>query len=134
MEQAVWIAFSVISVVIGFSIVVGLINTNVEDKKQIAFQDAIVKLGNHCSVVCQSPIDTLTPTRVDLPSGMVLYTNDNRVCGIYEEQTRCELCDCSVTMDEALNLNTSLAARFSLHSYNCLFLRLENGTQMECTG
>ena len=133
-EQAIWIAFGVIAVVIGFSVVVNLINKNLDDKKQISFEDALVKLSSQCTFVCNSPVETRLSARVDIPSGSYLYTNERRICGIYKADTKCELCLCNVSMSKPLSLNTTIAKEFSLHSYECIFERIENGSQMDCKG
>lgn len=132
MEQAVWATFGVIAVVIGFAIVVQLINTHTIDKKLLSLEGSLQKLGNQCTFVCDSAPDTKLPVRVDLPSGMLLKTSGKRICAIYNEKTSCEVCLCNVSMEKPLNL--SGVTQFSMHSYECTFLRLENENFMECQG
>lgn len=133
MEQTVWVAFGVLAVIVGFTIVINLINQNVEDKKIMAVDASLIKLKDQCNFVCDSALDTKLPTNVDLPSNMVLYTNSKRICAKYAGEVKCELCICDLN-NFTLDLNTSAAREFSMHTYACTFLRLENGTQMECKG
>jgi len=139
MEQAVWLAFGVIAVVLGFAIVANLMTTNREESRYIHFQESIEKLKNQCDFVCDSPLDAYQSTEVLLPSGLKLYSNGKRICGHlnmsreYEDETKCLVCNCDV--NGTLNLQTDLAREsFLEHKYSCYFLRMENGVQMECKG
>lgn len=139
MEQAVWIAFGVIAVVLGFAIIANLISNNKDETRYIEFQESIDKLKHQCDFVCDSPLDTYLSVNVDLPSGMRLYTNENRICGHlnitddYDDETKCVLCKCQVS--GSLNLQTQLAKdSFDTHEYACFFERGENVIQMACKG
>ena len=50
MEQAVWLAFGVIAVIIGFAIVANLVTTNKDESRYIHFQESLEKLTRFDSV------------------------------------------------------------------------------------
>ena len=139
MEQAVWLAFGVISLVIGFAIIANLITVNKEETRYQTFLESVEKLKKQCDFVCDSPLDTYLSADVSLPSGLKLYTNGNRICGHlnisdeYNDETKCAICKCPVVGE--LNLQTDIAKQsFSEHKYSCYFERLEDEIQMECKG
>lgn len=139
MEETVWLAFGVIAIVIGLAIVANLVGTNKDETRYIKFQESIEQLKYQCDFVCDSPLETYLSAEVTLPSGMRIYTNQNRICGHlnisaeYEDETKCMICKCPV--NGSLNLQTELARRsFDLHKYSCYFERGENEIQMECQG
>ncbi len=139
MEQAVWLAFGVIAVILGFSIIANLMTQNKEDMRYNKFVESIDALKNQCDFVCDSPLDTYLSTDVEMPSGMRLYTQKDRICAnlnissTYNDETKCELCKCPV--NGSLNLQTEAARKsFTLHKYSCYFERRQNDIQMECKG
>jgi len=139
MEQAVWLAFGVIAIVIGFSVIAGLMNTNKDELKFNKFESGVEQLANQCDFVCDSPLETMLSAEVELPSGMRIYTHEDKICGHlniseeHEDDTKCEVCRCFV--NGTLDLQTDLARRsFEFHDYSCYFLRRENDIQMECQG
>jgi len=139
MEQAVWLAFGVIAVVLGFAIIANLITENKEDMRYNKFKESIEALKNQCNFVCDSPLDTYLSTDVELPSGLNLYTSQNRICGHlniskeYNDETKCVICNCIV--NGTLNLQTDVALKsFTIHKYSCYFDRTENEVKMECKG
>ena len=139
MEQAVWLAFGVIAVILGFAIFANLITSNKDESRYSHFKEAMEKLKNQCDFVCDSPLDTYLSTDVVLPSGLRLYTSEKRICGNlnisskYEDETKCLVCKCNV--NGSLNLQTELAREsFTEHKYSCYFERRENVIKMECKG
>jgi len=141
MEQAVWLAFGVIAIVLGLAIVANLITSNKDEQKLISFRQAMDRIKDECDFVCASPTDTYQAVDVELPSGMRIYSSDTRICGhlsiSYENtnETKCVMCKCPVVMVSEINLQTELALKsFSTHSYTCYFERRENEIGMECKG
>ena len=141
MEQAVWLAFGVIAVVLGFAIVANLITTNKQEVRYGKFLEAVDRLKYQCDFVCDSPLDTYLAAELDLPSGLRLYTSQSRICGHlnisdqYSDETKCAICKCTVSMPAEFNLQTEVARQaFDLHKYSCYFLRKENEIEMECKG
>jgi len=139
MEQAVWLAFGIIAVVLGFAIIANLISLNREEAKLVDFEEAIDKLKIKCDFVCDSPIDTYLAVDVKLSSGTRLYTSNKRICGHlnisneYNDESKCVVCTCPV--NGSLNLQTEIAREsFEVHKYSCYFERRQNGVQMECKG
>lgn len=141
MEQAVWLAFGVIAVVLGFAIIANLMNTNKDEARYNTFKESIERLKYQCDFVCDSPLDTYLAAEVELPSGLRIYTSQNRICGHlnisdeYSDETKCVICKCPVTMNSTFDLETEVARKsFDMHKYYCYFLRNENDIEMECKG
>jgi hypothetical protein len=141
MEQAVWLAFGVIALVLGFAIVANLITTNRDEARVISFESSMDKLQGQCDFVCDSPLDTMLAADVELPSGLKLIAEDTRICGhlnITEEHSderKCVVCKCAVRMNSTFDLQTEAARKsFSTHKYSCYFERKEDAVVLECKG
>jgi hypothetical protein len=134
MEQTVWIYFGVITVILAFGIVGKLILDYKNEAKDDLFDRSVEELKGQCEFVCSSAPGTRIAQQVDLPSGMVLFTEGKRICGVYKKDTRCVMCSCELS-SYTLNLNTSLALKtFQNHEYNCFFSREDLNVVMECQG
>jgi hypothetical protein len=141
MEQAVWLAFGVLSLIIGLSIIAQVLSSNRDETRYVGFKEAMEQLKQQCDFVCDGNMDTYLSTEVELSSGLRLYASDTRLCGHlnisddYDDETKCVLCKCPVTLKADFNLQTDLAKEsFKTHQYSCYFLRKENEVQMECKG
>jgi hypothetical protein len=130
MDEPVWIYVSIISVLIGIAVIVSLINQNTGHRQEQAFESAFLRLGPHCDRVCGSAPETMSPLKVDLPSGARLYTNGQKICGTYLGETQCASCECNLSLYE-LDLNTTL---YNIHTFTCAFQRGENDIRMDCQG
>ena len=132
MEETVWIIIGVLSVILTFGIIANLIVTNQQETKFTKVESALEKMKAQCDFVCNSPEGTLLSANVDLPSGLVLTSNETVMCGSIKDKLKCVSCTCSITGEK---LNLTLAERFFYtHAYSCYFKRLKNGIQLECQG
>jgi hypothetical protein len=137
LEQAVWIAFSVIAVGIGLAVISNLIISSKDDSVIVVFKESIQKLKAQCDFVCDSSVDTYLPVDVMLPAGVKLYTNDDRICGKLnvsegkETELSCAVCSCRV--NGSLDLSNAKGT-FSQRKYSCYFERRDLDVQMECKG
>ena len=142
MDQAVWAVFGIIAVLVGIVILLSVLGENKEESKYVLFKQSLDLLKNQCDFVCNSPADTYLSVSVELPSGLRLYSNQNRICAHlnisekYSDETKCVLCACPISIrDDELNLQTQSALKaFSSHKYSCYFKRKENETEIECKG
>jgi hypothetical protein len=141
MEEAVWLAFGVIALILGLAIITTVISTNKEESQVVTFKEALDKMKQQCDFVCDSPLDTKLSVDCELPSGLKLYTSSTRICGNlnisadHSDENKCVMCKCAVTMPQPLDLQTELARKsFTEHKYSCSFERKENEIQMECKG
>ncbi|MBW2990115.1 hypothetical protein KY348_00245 [Candidatus Woesearchaeota archaeon] len=80
MDQAVWAVFGIIAVLIGIGILLNVLGENKDESKYILFKQSLDSLKNQCDFVCNSPAETYLSIMVELPSGMRLYTDQNRIC------------------------------------------------------
>jgi hypothetical protein len=134
MEQTVWLYFGVITVILGFGIVAKLIIDHKNQSKNDLFDQAIDLIKNQCNFVCSSSPGTKISQEVTLPSGLVLTSEEKRICGRYNTEDRCAVCNCELS-NYTLNLNTSLALKtFQSHTYFCFFTRGDINVDMECQG
>lgn len=134
MEQAVWIYFGVVTVILGFGIVGKLIIEHKDQQKDDLFDRSLEALQGQCNFVCDSPAYTKLSTEVELPSGLVLNSLGNKICGDYFGERRCVNCNCELR-DYTLNLNTTIAlSTFETHNYRCYFERGEDDLRMDCQG
>ncbi len=143
MEQAVWVYFGVVTVILAFGIVGKLIIDYQHQQKERLLEPALQRLQGQCNFVCDSAIDTRLSADVELPSGVVITTVNSgvggKICGDYGVTRRCLVCNClledSLGGDFSLNLNTTTAFQtFSTHVYSCWFTRLGDGARIECQG
>ena len=132
MDEPVWIAISVIAVVIGLGIIMGIFSENKENVKLQHFKNAFNTFETHCNYVCGTSPETISPVEVELPSGVYIYTAGQKICGRYEGNVMCAPCDCeleSFTMD----LNTTAAKKaFDVQTFSCSFKRGENEISIGC--
>ncbi|MBW2990406.1 hypothetical protein KY348_01740 [Candidatus Woesearchaeota archaeon] len=134
MEESVWIYISIIAVIIALVIIISLFTQNKEHMKEQAFSNAFLEIEPHCNYVCGSPPGSIIPLEVNIPSGIVIYTKDQKICGQYKDKTACAVCACKVA-SYTLDLNTTQAKEtFDVHAFNCYFERGENEVKMECQG
>lgn len=134
MEQTVWLYFGVITVILSFGIVGKLMVEHKNQEKDGFFESAVNMLASKCRFVCESPLSTLLSDDVKLPSGIVLTTMNDKICGSYEGEYKCDVCNCEIRPYE-LDLNTTVAREtFDTHIYRCYFTRGKDDIQMECKG
>jgi hypothetical protein len=137
LEQAVWIAFSVIAVGIGLAVVANLILSNKDDSALVVFKESVQKLKSQCDFVCDSSVDTYLPVDVMLPAGIFVYTDDDRICGRlnlseeHSDEHSCAVCSCKV--NGSLDLRRAKDT-FAQRKYSCYFERKDLYVQMECKG
>jgi hypothetical protein len=130
MDEPVWIYVSIISILIGIAVIVSLMNQNSVHRQEQAFSNAFQRFGPHCDSVCRRAPETVAPLKVDLPAGAHIYTNGQKVCGVFLEETRCASCTCNLSNYE-LDLNTTL---YKIHTFTCAFQRGEEDIRLDCQG
>ena len=136
MEQAVWLTVGIIALIIAISITMQLIARSSEQDKVQILEQSMQRLSGQCNTVCDSPKDTLLSIEADLPSGILLKTNENRMCAYLEDAPYCSQCNCNLSDELVLNLTDNFARKFfSTHTYSCSFLRgSEKNVFLECKG
>ncbi len=134
MEQTVWLYFGIVTVVLAFGVIGNLVVNHKAQQKYGIFERALERLEGQCNFVCSSASSTLLSAEVELPSGIVLYTDQNLICGAYKDKKRCVRCNCQLR-EYTLNLNTTIAIQtFETHEYSCEFLREQDDIILECKG
>ena len=133
MEQPVWLIFGVIAVLIALGIVVSIVNINHSAAKEYEVKDTLNKLMTQCNFVCGTTAGNLLSIKAKLPAETILYTNGNKICANYKENTNCVMCKCELEEYE-LDLNTTLARSMNVLKYDCFFERMKEGIKMECMG
>lgn len=138
MEEAVYVFFGVIALILTFSIIVSLVSENKEEYKIQRFSTTVDVLKSQCDYVCSLPEGTLLGIDVEIPSGILLSSGQveaHTICATYKEESRCSQCDCAVGT-YILNLTSQTAKKaFETHNYRCYFERVEhNNVKMECKG
>ncbi len=134
MEEVVWVYFSIIAVLITFGVLFALFGESNDDIKFQNVLRSLNELKDQCDYVCSTSTGTKLPVNVVLPSGLVLYAKENRICGTFKDQNQCRVCNCNLR-DYKLDLNTTFALRvFENHQYSCFFEKLKNGIAIECQG
>ena len=134
MEQTIWLYFGIVTVIIAFGIVARLVADSNQSQKDALFDRALESLEGRCRFVCDSPTMTKQSVQVNMPSGLVLQTQEENICGDYKEERRCVSCECEMRPYK-LDLNTTIALEtFETHEYRCYFTRGEDDITMECKG
>jgi hypothetical protein len=136
MEQAVWLTFGVIAIIVALTITVQLISSSSEQQKADVLQQSMQRLKGQCNLVCDSPEETLLSIDVELPSGILFNTAENKLCAYLDEQPYCSQCNCNLSEGTVLNLTSSFARKaFSIHAYSCSFLKGSGEyVSLECKG
>jgi hypothetical protein len=137
MEEAVWISFAIISIILAFGIIGKIVAENREDSKFAAFEASIGLIKSQCNYVCASPEDTYLPVDVELPSGIIVsanYADKKKICAEFRNESKCGICNCEVE-PYILNLTSKEAEKtFVKHSYKCYFERLTQNVRISCKG
>lgn len=134
MEEVVWLYFSVIAIIIAFGSIAVIVTSNKDDVNYQSVLRSLDELKAQCNYVCESGKGTNLPVDVVLPGGLVLYTNENRLCASFENNNDCRPCNCGLNLYR-LDLNTTLAREaLKAHTYTCRFEKEENGVSVDCQG
>ena len=135
MEETVWIAVGIISVLLALGIVAEFIVKKSADDRIFAVRDSVDSLFKMCNSVCSMPQGAYLKTPVTLPSGSFIETQGRSICGSIGDELFCRTCSCDVSEKIVLNLTGLEASRFFfMHDYNCFFLRQEKNLDVECLG
>ena len=134
MDEPIWIYFSIIAIIVAFVIIISLFNQNQGHLQEQSLSNAFLTLKQHCDFVCDQTPGSIRSVEVDLPSGLLMYTTDDKICGKYESEVRCALCKCNVA-PYTLDLNTTETKEiFDIHTFKCYLQREENEIKMDCQG
>ena len=139
MEQAVWVSFGVLSAIIMVGIVAQLITSQSLTTRTQDIDAVLGIMEQQCDFVCKSSKGTRLGTEITLPSGVLMFTNQDRVCiDLDTQDVQCGICQCRLSEDKEalLNLTSDLAREtFLSHAYTCLFMKEEGGhVFVECQG
>lgn len=126
MDEAIWAAIGVISAVLGIGIIITLL---VQNSAEIDFAQAeagVQVLAAQCEQVCALPENTAISVKVQLPSGIILITDKERICAesTQDDQIACTRCDCTHGTPKTV-LNLSDTSFFSSHTFACRYERIE---------
>jgi hypothetical protein len=130
MDEPVWIYVSIVAVIIALAVVISLFNQNSGHMKEQAFTNSFMSFGPHCDYVCSSSPETINPLKVDLPAGARFYTTGQKICGTFNNESRCAACACNLSRYE-LDLNTTL---YDIRTFTCSFKRGEHEISIDCQG
>ena len=134
MEESVWISFGVIIAILCIGIVVTIFSDFKQGNDEQALFDGLQHLSDQAEIVCDAPIETQLSTRVPMPSGGVLYTYTDKICGAYGEKVRCKPVKCALDQRTLVNLTSNeTRSLFSSHEYTCVVLRGDL-TNITCEG
>ena len=134
MEQVIWLYFGIISLVLALGIIGGFFINFKEDNKTTAFDNTLTTLKEHCEMMCNAPTGQRLSVTVEIPSGVYMYTENDKVCGIFNNEERCVKCPCKINPYK-LELNTTIAMKsFEIQPYHCAMEKLEKNVTLECQG
>ena len=134
MEESIWLYFSIIAIIMAVGVIGTLFVKNNEGTQKQHFMRSLTELQVQCNYVCDSGTGTNFPVDIIFPSGLYFYTKNNKICGIFDKESRCEICDCELN-NFTMDLNTSFARDvLSNHEYACFFKRTSSGVAIDCQG
>jgi len=90
--------FSVIAVLIALGIVTSMMVKNTESNQNENLVNSVYLMQSQCDYVCNSGTETNLPINVRLPSGSVIYTKDNKICGTLNDNMKCVICSCDLIL------------------------------------
>ena len=151
MEQAIWLYFGVIAVLVGIAIVVQIVVFNVEKEKEITMESSLNQLANFCEFICLSDLNQMLSQEVKFSSGSRVFSQQKALCYEYKENTHCRDCKCEIfdaSDFEAgtyyvLDLNSpDVLELYNTHTFDCTFTRVQpeidgnkvDGVTLECRG
>ena len=129
MEETVWLYFSVVAVLIGFAVIGTVFKQSTADNAVDQLFVGVEQLRQEADLVCKSPAGTMLSIKIVLPSGALLYSKENKLCGTMDDKIKCVPTLCVMQDDpELLNL-TSEATRklFKTHEFTCAFEKQQAG-------
>ena len=134
MEETAWIAVGIISVLLVFGILAGFFKNSIAGEKMEYAKESSQLLGSMCNKVCLMPDQTKLYVNVNLPSGSVLNSSNERICMIIQSESYCSRCKCAID-DYSFDLDNEEAKNlFNVHLYKCFFLKNSQRISMECLG
>jgi hypothetical protein len=134
MEEAVWVFFSVVAIMIVIGSVIGMMQYNQADINENFNIRSLEEIRMQCDYVCNSGQGTKLPVTVTLASGSVFYTKNEKICMAFNDKVRCQSCKCSI-VDYTLDFNTTFARKaLDKHEFTCYLNRNENDIEIECQG
>jgi hypothetical protein len=139
MEEAVWIAIGIVSVILGVGVIATIISHTASQNAVQQLTNAVQALGVHCEQVCPMTEGTALGVTVELPADTVLFGNNDLICGrIGDDAATLSCARCACTEAPGIILNLSGARPFfRSYEYTCRATRiggLAPGIQYECTG
>lgn len=129
-----WIVIGIISFLLIIGILIQFADRHAEDDKIITLEQSLDSLLQMCRSVCNMPQGTYLKTPADFASGTILTTKDNSICGSVGGEGSCRGCPCNISENIVLNLTGDARQFFFKHTYQCFFLRTEEGLEVECRG
>jgi hypothetical protein len=134
MDEAVWIAIGIISILLVIGILAGFLGSQRSGNAEQLSAQSLDELNRMCTMVCAMPDDTYLSTTVRIPAGVIVSAQDRLLCIDDEETTSCLPCSCNLG-NYSLNLTVPEAkAFFASHEYRCFFLKSPGTITMECKG
>ncbi len=134
MEESVWIAIGIISILIVFGIIAGFFKGSGEEDKLAYAKESANLLGGMCNKVCLMPDQTNLYIDANIPSGSALNVYNNSICMEIKGEVFCSRCQCLMN-NYALDLNSPEAIKlFKIHKYKCFFLNSNKRISVDCRG
>jgi hypothetical protein len=134
MEETVWIAIGIISILIVFGTVAGFFKKGMDEDKLTYSDEAVRRLGEMCNKVCLMPDETYLYVETKIPSGIILNSRNDSICMEMDDNLYCSRCQCMINK-YTLDLNNTEALKlFKVHDYRCFFLNNKSKLTLDCKG
>lgn len=117
MEEAVWVAVGVLSVIAAIAILANLFAQYRQETHGEHLDVAVQQLRRQCDQVCKAPLETMLAVTVTLPRGVALFAEGSRVCGRLDGRLYCERCGCDFVDGTLLDLTNETL--FDVHDFTC---------------
>lgn len=140
MEEMVWIYVGVAATLIALGAIAGVVLLGNEQVKEQDIDNALNLLEKRSNFVCNAETGTLFSEEVTLGYGVYLYTgivvdsNNGKICIDYENKTNCKKINCPI-QNYDLNLNKEELKEIAyVHKYSCAIERIVGGIKIGCKG
>ena len=129
-----WIWIGILSLLIGIASLTNIVTQYIDDRNKARTTAAVENLDAQCDFVCNAGPGTNLSTQITLSPPTTIYTDNRTICGVYEDTSFCQRCDCQIRSSNTLNLTGSFAEQFNAVSYTCNFINENPGVTMTCAG
>ncbi len=135
MEQAVWVFFGVLAVLIALAIVANIFAENIDSEKTKLSSNALSSVAQYCDFVCNSETGTRISKEISFASGSKINASKNIICIEYKRWRKCAKCKCDVN-NLSLDLDKpEIIEMYNWHVFKCVFEKIKGSVvSIECFG